>query len=185
MHTNSFTAEEREAVMNRIIREYGDAILRHCVMMLRDLSAAEDAAQDSLIKICRKLDSRRKEGSEKAWIMRLVTNTCRDYYRTAWARHVDLRVPLEDAFPPVAFSDAGVEEKERNREVLKAVMALRAPLREVILLRYYQEMKIAEIARVLRLSVPGVNKRLRAALDQLKPELREVYFDESFQKSNE
>lgn len=175
---NRFTDEEHEAWMNRIVQEYGNAILRLCLLYLHDRHLAEDAAQDSLIKISKNRNSLRAGTSEKAWIMRVVTNTCRDYYRTAWMRHVDRHAVLEELDLPVAFDDGEQEEQERNKEVLRAVMALSRPLREVVLLRYYQEMKIAEIAKSLRLSESAVNKRLRKALDQLKPELREVYFDE-------
>ena len=171
MEKERFMAEEREAEMDRIVREYGDAVLRLCFMYLHDLNLAEDTAQDSFIKIDRHLSSFRAESNEKTWIMRIVTNTCRDYYRTAWMRHVDRRTSLEDLDLPAA------EGAERDREVLRAVMALSRPLREVVLLRYYQNMKIAEIAQALHLSVSGVNKRLRKALDELKPELREAYFD--------
>lgn len=178
MHFNDLTDEERETEMNRIVREYGNAILRHCVMLLHDNASAEDAAQESLIKIYRKLDSYRREGSEKAWIMRIVTNTCRDCYRTAWFRHMDRKVVPDELLLTVASDENGRREQERNREVVQAVMSLSQPLQEVILLRYYQEMKISEIAQTLHLSESGVNKRLKNALEQLKPELREVYFDE-------
>lgn len=178
MQEKSFMAEEHEAKMNRIVQEYGNAILRLCLLYLHDRHLAEDAAQDSLIKISHGMDSLRDTGNEKAWIMRLVTNTCRDYWKTAWMRHVDRRTVLDNLELPVAFDEEQREEQERNKEVLQAVMALSCPLREVILLRYYQEMKISEIAEALHLSESAVNKRLKKALTQLKPELQEVYFNE-------
>lgn len=173
-----FTDEEREDKLNQIVQEHGNAILRHCLLLLHDASSAEDAAQDSLIKIYRKMNSYREEGSEKAWIMRIVTNTCRDYYRTAWMRHIDQQSSLDELLQSQAFYDSEQQTNAKNQEVMKAVMSLKKPLQEVILLRYYQEMKISEIAHVLHLSEAGVKKRLRNALDRLRPELREVFFDE-------
>lgn len=178
MRPEQFVPEAHEAAIDRIVREYGNAILRLCLMYLRDLQAAEDAAQDSLIKIDRKLDSFRGECSEKTWIMRIVTNTCRDYYKLSWTRHVDRSVSLDELDPPQTGEDREPEEREMNRAVIRAVTRLKKPLREVILLRYYQEMKITDVARALGVSVATVNRRLRKAHEALKPELWEVYFDE-------
>lgn len=178
MQQNNFMKEEHEDRIDRIVQEYGNDILRLCVLYLHDRSTAEDAAQDSLIKIDRKLDSFRGESSEKTWIMRIVANTCRDYYRTAWMKHLSSRVSWKETDVLSCSDEPAREEHERNTEVIRAVMRLKKPLREVILFRYYEEMTVQETARALRISDSAVNKRLRKAREQLKGDLWEVYFDE-------
>jgi len=172
-------SEEHENRINLIVREYGDSILRLCRLYLHDYHLAQDAAQESLIKVFRRLDTCKDEANEKAWIMWIVINTYRDYYRTGWFRHVDRYILPEDADRGISFEESLREvQNGEESEVLKAVMDLPRSIREVILLRYYQEMTVHAVAMVLRLSDSAVNKRLRQAKDILKPALWEVYFNE-------
>ena len=83
------------------MRRYGDALVRMCCLYLNDASLAQDAAQDTFIKAWRNLGQFRGECDERTWLMRIAINTCRDYHRTAWLRHVDRGTPLE-ALPEAA-----------------------------------------------------------------------------------
>ena len=99
-----------------LMRRYGDALVRMCCLYLNDASLAQDAAQDTFIKAWRNLGQFRGECDERTWLMRIAINTCRDYHRTAWLRHVDRGTPLE------ALPEAGAEEVVRVdyiREVSK------------------------------------------------------------------
>ena len=78
-----------------LMRRYGDALVRMCCLYLNDASLAQDAAQDTFIKAWRNLGQFRGECDERTWLMRIAINTCRDYHRTAWLRHVDRGTPLE------------------------------------------------------------------------------------------
>lgn len=172
-----FVYEERENHINQIVREYGDSILRLCLLYLHDYHLAEDAAQDSLIKIYKNLDRFRGDCSEKTWIMRIVANTCKDYCRSFWVKRVDRGLPQNGREPFLTFDEAQRLAGSQS-EVLEAVSALPRPLREVVLLRYYQEMTIAEIAQALHLSASAVHHRLKKAKEKLKPALWEEYFNE-------
>ena len=173
MHPESKAESDKQA--ERIVLEYGDSILRLCLMYLHDYHLAEDAAQDSLIKIHRKLPTFRGNCSEKTWIMRIVSNTCRDYYRSNWLRHTDRKAVVEElanVLPAPEMPDSAAADA-----VIDAVSRLPRALRETVLLRYYQNMRVAEVAQALHISVPAVNKRLKKAQEKLRPELWEVYFD--------
>ena len=154
-----------------LMRRYGDALVRMCCLYLNDASLAQDAAQDTFIKAWRNLGQFRGECDERTWLMRIAINTCRDYHRTAWLRHVDRGTPLE------ALPEVGAEDAHPDGEVIRAVTALPRREREAVLLRYYQEMTIAEAAQALRISQSAVKQRLQRANRRLRDRLKEWYYD--------
>ena len=161
----------REAALTGLVERHRTALVRMCCLCLGDASLAEDAAQETFLKAYRALDSFRGECDEKTWLMRIAINTCRDYHRTAWLRHVDRGTPLE------ALPEAGAEDAHPDGVVIRAVTALPRREREAVLLRYYQEMTIAEAAQALRISQSAVKQRLQRANRKLRDRLKEWYYD--------
>ena len=164
------TAEER---MERMVETYGDTLLRMCYLSLHDVMTAEDAVQDVFVKAYQKLNSFRGECSEKTWLMHIAVNTCRDYCRRAWFRWNDRRVDIDQLILP-----GGTPVDSRDDTVLKAVMALPQRDREVVLLRYYQQMRLGEISQALGLPEGTVTSRLNRARAKLRRQLEGWYWDE-------
>ena len=163
MHT-----DQRER-LTELMREHGNAIFRMCYMHLHDVQLAEDAAQETFLKAYRHLGSFRGECSEKTWLTGIAINVCRDLLRTAWLRRVDRSVDIS-LLPECAQAD-----EYRDPTVLTQVMQLPAKLREVILLRFYQEMSIKETADALHIGVSAVKARQKKAGDILRRQLKEWY----------
>ena len=99
-------------------------------------------------------------------------NTCKDFHRSAWARLVDRRVALDGIQP--AAGDA----EPSDDTVIHEVMRLSDKDKEVILLRYYQNMKIWEISEALNIPKGTVTSRLNRAREKLHRRLKGWYFDE-------
>ncbi|MDD3212251.1 MAG: sigma-70 family RNA polymerase sigma factor [Eubacteriales bacterium] len=139
--------------------EYCDSILRMCFAYLGNSSLAEDALQDTFVKVWRNMDGfqKKNECSAKTWIMRIAINTCKDYKRSAWFRHVDPYMTLEK-IPLVSCNYT-----EESRTVFFDVIALPNKYKEVVLLYYYQRMSMAEVGYVLKLSRSTVQNRLQKA----------------------
>ena len=146
------------------IAQYADAILRICFIYLRDISQAEDAMQDTFIKAWRHMDAW-KGGSEKAWLMRIAVNTCHDYHRSKWFRHIDMHKSLDELPPQMT---AALQE---DRELLSDVYNLPEKLKQAILLYYYQEMTLQEVADCLGVGRSTVHKRLKKAQQLLRGRL--------------
>lgn len=167
------TAQENcncDVDMDRIVQQYATPMLRICFMYLKDMSLAEDAMQDTMLKIYKNYD--KFDGSnEKTWIMRIAMNVCKDYLRSAWMRKVNVVEELNDV-PDI--------EKKPNEDdtLIKAVMQLKPKYKEVIILFYYQDMKISEIAKAINSPEATVSVRLKRARDQLKNVLGGWYYDE-------
>jgi RNA polymerase sigma-70 factor (ECF subfamily) len=145
---------------------YEKDVLRMCYVYLHDLPLAEDAAQETFLKAYRAMDRFRGDSSEKTWLMRIAINTCKDIRRAAWFRHTERRVSLEDLPQPA--------EPPKADSVLITLEVMRLPPkeREAVLLRYYQNMTLAETARALGISAGAVSKRLRKAHQRLEPALK-------------
>ena len=158
------TRELQQRKLEEWLDMYGDSVLRTCFLYLADRALAEDALQDTYIKIWRNIDrfEARNESTAKTWIMRIAINTCKDYKRSAWFRHVDLTQAMEDI--PLAFRDTTAE----SRELFSDLMRLPGKYKQVILLYYYQHMTMAETAEALGISRPTVQHRLQKAYALLR-----------------
>ena len=153
--------------IEEMISLYGDEILRLCCLYLGDRQLAEDAFQITFVKAWQHKSAFRGESSERTWLARIAVNTCRDMLRSGWFRMRRRSEPVEKLF------DLAAPERESPAPVREAVLALPGKYREVIVLYYDREMKLREIAEVLRLPVNSVSTRLRRARALLREKLGE------------
>ena len=153
-----------EKQLEEWIAEYSSAVLKLCFVYLADAEMAKDAMQDTFVKVWRRMEQfqNRHELSEKAWIMKIALNTCRDYKRTAWFRHIDMRTSIEELPEPVAPTP------EVSRELFIDIMNLPAKYKQVILLHHFQNMNQSETAQALGISRTSVSKRLKKAYGMLQ-----------------
>ena len=155
---------DREERLHSWIDNYSDQILRMCFLYLSDQAQAEDALQDTWIKAWKHMDDYERNGirNDKAWLMRIAINTCKDHRRTGWLRHIDKRKALED-LPQQLLQTA-----DTDRSLSLQVMQLPDKYKQVILLHYYQGLTQKETAQALGLSPAAVLRRLRSAEALLK-----------------
>ncbi len=161
------TAEQVESWMSL----YGTDVKRLCLMLLRDLSLAEDAAQETFLKAWRGYGSFRGDAKEKTWLMHIAVNTCRSMLRTSWFRRLDRHVIPEDL--PLAC-----DPDFPDPTLVQTLMALPLHQRETILLHYWHGMSILEIAQALHCSQNAVKSSLLRGKRKLKEKLERWYFDE-------
>ena len=157
--------------IDRLMEQYGSSLLRMSVLYLKSVDLAQDAVQETFIKAYRYFNEYRGESSEKTWLITICVNTCRDMLRSAWFRHQS-RIDLDSL--PERPSDFVFPDDT----VLTEVMRLPARYREVILLRYYEGLKLKEVASALQLSDGKVRNRLNKANNILRDRLKEWYYDE-------
>ena len=154
----------QEAELVRWMEDYGPMLAGTCTALLGDAHLAQDVVQETFIRAYQHR-GRFRGGSEKAWLTRIAVNLCRDQQRSKWFRLVDRRVPVEElALPaPQSGGTAG--------QLYAAVQSLPDAYREIILLRYYQDMSMGDIAQALRLTPSSGYRRLQKARQLLKRKL--------------
>lgn len=151
----------REERLIRLMEQYEQDLLRMCCAYLRDRALAQDAVQEAFLKAYKGLDSFRGDCAEKTWLTRIAINVCKTMRKNAWFRLVERRVALEDMPLPAPDTDPD------HQALALEVMRLPARYREVVLLYYYQGMKVREIGEALDISAPAVSKRLKQARNKL------------------
>lgn len=174
MRSPAIPSEARKARLTAWVAEYSDDVLRTCYVILADRALAEDAMQDTFLKVWRNMESfeGRNGSSVKTWILRIAINTCKNYRNSAWHRRVDKSRIIEELPPAVT----GVTDD--SRAVFLEVMRLPDKLRQAVLLYHYHGMNMAEIGGILKISRSAVQHRLKRAYALLRIQMEGSDTDE-------
>ena len=150
--------------IENIVRTYGNTLYRLCFVMLGNESDAEDAVQESFIKYLQKAPSFENGEHEKAWLITVATNQCKDILRFR-KRHpqTDLENLRET---PQLSSDSGI---------LEALMTLPEKFRFVLTLYYVEEYRIEDIAKIIGRTPSAVKMRLQKGRRLLEETFRKEY----------
>lgn len=174
---------ERETLtedrMELLISSYGDSLLRLCTLYLRDPYLAEDALQDTYLKVWKHYHSFEGRAAEKTWITRIAINTCKSYLAAPWRQRVDTtdvtRI-LEEGIRAGSQDTDAYEKLSNTIDLMNEIMKLKDPYRLAILLYYYQEMPVPEIAKVMNRRENTVFSLLRRGREKLGKRLpREIW----------
>jgi len=146
---------------------YATDVLRVSYYYLGSREQAEDVTQDVFVRLIT-AKPHLESGHEKAWLLKVAMNRCRDLWRSGWIRKMVLGHPAFELFP--APDEIG--KLTDAAPVLTAINRLPSDFKEVILLHYYQGYDIAEIARILEIAPGTVSSRLSRARAKLGKELK-------------
>ncbi|OUO35951.1 sigma-70 family RNA polymerase sigma factor [Olsenella sp. An290] len=154
----------------RLVRDYADLVLRVCYTYLRSTADAEDVCQDTLVKLLLREEPFRDPGHERAWVVRVAINACKNLLRD-YGSHPEADLA---AVPEPAAAEAPDEDALRRRDdrVLAAVMALPLPQREAVYLHYYEGYPTREVARIVGATDAAVRQRLSRARASLRDDLK-------------
>ncbi len=160
-------AGQETETFDRLYRQYATDVLRVCYFYLGDRQKAEDVCQDVFVKLITTHPVLQPD-KEKAWLLKVALNRCRDLWRSAWVKRVVLGSPVFELIPaPDEFS-----RREDEEQVMRAVNALPADFKEVVLLHYYQGFGIEEISEMLNVPMGTVSSRLSRARKKMEAQLK-------------
>lgn len=148
----------REEQLTHMVEQYQSSLLTLCYAYLHERELAEDAVQETFLKAYKALDSFRGECKEKTWLTSIAINVCRSARKSAWFVRVNRNITPEDI--PVAVWD---HYDQDSVDLAAAIQQLPDKLKEVILLYYYQEMTMPEIAKIVGVTPSMVSKRIKKA----------------------
>ena len=147
-----------------IIERYGDLLYRLCILMLKNESDAEDVIQETLIKFYRKAPVFEDADHEKAWLIRVATNECRDLLRFR------VRHPLAEVEQIMVAS-----EDSADSGILEALASLPEKYKLVLALYYVEGYKVEDIAKIIGRTSSAVKMRLQKGRRLLEKVYREDY----------
>ncbi|MNI21175.1 ECF RNA polymerase sigma factor SigW [compost metagenome] len=140
---------------------YSDMLFRIAMIHLGSRQDAEEATQDTFIKLMEKAPEFNDAEHQKAWLIRVITNHCKTLLGRGWRKR---EVKLEGAEPLAADSPMDLA-------LLQLVLALPVKYKTVIHLYYYEDYPVQDISRILQISESAVKMRLKRGRQLLKLEL--------------
>lgn len=152
-----------ELDMERWINKYGDHLLRLCTLYLKDRGLAEDAVQETLIRAWEHYDSFEARASEKTWLTKIAVNICKNMLRSPWNR----RAEIDNFEELVGISRNEYEQVNKQMDVMNAIIKLKEKYRIVILLYYYEELSVKEIAALISQKEATILTRLKRGREQM------------------
>ncbi len=156
---------KREAIEQYIILNQ-DSLYRLAYSYVRNREQALDIVQDSIVKALDKAGTLKDIASVKSWYYGILVNTALDYMRK------NKRTVLTDTIE--SLSDGSQEDISENISITDSLYALSEQQRTIIIMRFFEDMKLSDISKILGVNLSTVKTRLYKALDILKIELKEV-----------
>lgn len=144
---------------------------------VRDRHAAEDLAQETMLKVLRNLHRYRGQASFKTWVFSIARNLCLDHLRASGRTRMRLLGSIETAereLPDTGLPEPGetMEREESRAEVGRALHELSPDAREILILRAWLGLSYREIARRRGVAPAGIGTRLHRAHKSLSRSLK-------------
>ena len=152
-YTSVRPADDIEEVM----RTYGNMLFRLCLITLGNANDAEDAVQETLMKYLQKKPVFADAEHEKAWLLKVAANKCRDMLRF---QHRHPNINMEEV---IEFT----QEIPYSR-ILDALMTLPEKYKTVLVLYYVEEYRVNDIAKLIGRTSSAVKMRLQKGRKLLK-----------------
>ncbi len=173
------------AAAEELVAMYYSQILRYCLWHVPDRTLAEDAAQETFLKAVRYFDRYVHRGHFKAFLYKVAGNVCADMRRKRWNAEVPLdayrseapaaegRMAEDHEAAESAYMEEGFDQAESALALRQIVAGLPPQQREIVILRFGQELTLREIAAVTDTPLRTVQSRLRAALKELQKQMED------------
>jgi RNA polymerase sigma factor (sigma-70 family) len=159
-------SKNRKTAIDMLVVKYRDPLYRHALYFLKDQDEAYDIVQETFIRAIREQRIFNIDFRIKAWLFRVAKNLCLNQIRNKSRRAAILKQnPQVDRHEPNQYQK--IFEGEREIEMMKAMELLSEEHREILILRYYDDLSYAEIAQVLDIKLGTVMSRLSRGRQKL------------------
>lgn len=160
--------------LDTIMDEHSSYLVRISYLYVKNWATAEDIVQEVFVTYFQKSEQFRHESSLRTYLTTMTANRSKDYLRS-WKHKKD--VLFETIFAKSSGVEQSLLEKEQLADLEKKIFQLPLKYREPLILYYYDEQSIADIASYLQLNENTVKTRLRRA----KHQMREFFEEEEME----
>ncbi|TCM96219.1 RNA polymerase sigma (SigV) subunit [Paenibacillus sp. BK033] len=161
-----------EQLLTNCITENKENIYRLAYSYVKNKEDALDIVQDSIYKAMTSIELLKDSTAVKSWFYRIVVNTSLDFLRKHKRVH-----PMD--LEKLEFYALGAEDSYMDIDLVRTLADLPPKYREVVVLRFFEDMKIEEVAEVLQENVNTVKTRLYQALRLLRAKLKDTSLKET------
>ena len=139
---------------------YSDMLFRICMVYLGNKEDVEEAMQEAFIKLIHNCPEFTSGEHEKAWLIRIATNICKDMLRSVWHKRVVKMENIENYYDNLSDID-----------IIEEIVKLPTKYKAVIYLYYFEDYSVKQISEILKITISAVKMRLKRGRDSLKIEL--------------
>ncbi len=168
---------ENSEAFGEIVKRWERKIFALCFGMLAREDEARDAAQETFISAYKNLKNFRGDAKVSSWLHRIAVNQCLTVKRRAKTRSESFLDDENNAEEKVFVAPSrlspsrATEQNERLKIIRQAVASLPADLRQIVVMKEFEEMTFQEISDALDLPLSTIKSRLYTALKQLRMKL--------------
>lgn len=157
-----------EITLTHFIKENQDSFYRVAYSYVKNSDTALDLVHDAIVKAIQKKSSLKNDDHFKTWFYRILINECLMYIRKN-----NKIVYLEDleSYTP---SESSTYKQDDVQEIYDAIEKLEPNLKTIIILRFFEDLKIEDIAKITNTNVNTVKSRLYKALNLLRLEVKDL-----------
>ena len=155
------------AAIEALIETHGNRLLRSATLLCGDETNAQDLVQDTFVEALRSVHRFRGQASLYTWLHSILRNLTRHYHRDRKRLVYDNELAAQE-IPVLVERPSALDFGSAAAELARALQQLSDAHREVLVLRYYEHMKIHELARHLGVSKGTVKSRLHYAIREMQ-----------------
>ena len=158
-------------MLETLVQRYHAPLVAHLYRVLGDMHLAEDLAQETFLRLVRDGQSYRYPRPFRPWFYAIAHHLACNYQASAYARHVEVRAELPETFARDPDPAEWFERWEQHHGLRQALAHLSQEQREVLSLRFGQELSIQETSAILSIPPGTVKSRTFTALRLLRTSL--------------
>lgn len=164
--------QDRDEAIKLLMDKYGEEILRIAYLFIADKNLC-DVFQEVFIKAYKKLSGFKNRSSIKTWLFRITINQCKDMLKSSWYKKEHENVDYSIFSNNKSIDDSNMVEdilfsEFEHKKLYNCIDELSVPLKEVIILKYYNDLNENEISKALNIPLGTVRSRMHRAKNSMK-----------------
>ncbi|WP_059172316.1 sigma-70 family RNA polymerase sigma factor [Bacillus sp. FJAT-27445] len=172
IYPNNIDCQDTEKVIEQLMDLYTEKVYLLAYSFVKDRGLAEDISQEVFLKVYKYFDRYRGEAALATWIYRITVNTSKDFLKKKSWKQLLLESSFFEGIKRTESTETTFFKADQNEQLLQTVLTLPVKYREVIVLYYFYDVTIHELARMLDLNTNTVKTRLCRGRDMLKRKLK-------------
>ena len=166
----------RSEWLTHLMNEYGNRLTKLAYTYVKDVGKAQEIVQDVFVTCYEQYEKVRHIEKIKPWLYRVTINRAKDVLRSSWVKRVLLHNALVDEQITPSLTEETIIRNDEQTMLFHMILSLPVKYHEVILLFYYEDCSIDDIAKTLNVNPNTIKTRLKRGRSLLEKHWKE--FDE-------